>query len=543
MTTLPQTPDTVPAPAGQLVWPVDGVAAQLGLDGRAYAPRAACSASDAPPDPEGAGPSLGPLHGLLRADPAPPVQLVLDLADLDAIPVLPLWERRRQAAALASRPGQGTARQTEGPQDRMAKCCNLVRREASASPTMFRTERGAWSWSLVVRCNEWCCPSCGPRRARDTAAQLGAILDSWQHNDAGGLLVPDAWMLTLTVPHELPGRPDRPRTYRDADVASTVSTLYEAHALFVRSRAWRAFCRRFGISSTVRVLDAVFGGPSGAHPHFHLALLPAAAQVTGDERRAAAIQRPDVDVDLAESEQEQAARRALGERIRAARARALDPDASWPDADLPQLDDDERGTVLRYLERDVREAWRDAVEDWTGARPSSTACLRLTPGDDSSRYFTAWGLSNEVTATPIKARSHLRLLDAAGAGHAAAGAAFVEWREATAGRSWVTGLGRTRRRLGLTADDVAAHAKAAQLERDNHHRELVAAHLAEPIVLVKPLSLVIPSYLWAAAAHVGFDVLERLADYADANGLPPQETLIDACLGGLRALRGPPRPG
>ena len=518
----------------------DGVAAQLGLDGRSYAP----GAPGAPADREADAPSLGPLHGVLHAGLPAPVQLVLDLADTTAIPILPLWERRRQAAALATRPGEAPDRQSAGPQDRMGKCCNNVRREGNASPTMYRTERGGWSWGLVVRCNEWCCPSCGPRRARDTAAQLAAILDDWQGNTAGGLLVPDAWMLTLTVPHELPGaRTDgRRRAYRDADVASTVGTLYEAHAIFLRSRAWRAFCRRFGIASTVRVLDAVFGGDSGAHPHFHVAVLPAAAQVTGEERRAAAIARPDVVVDLAASEADQQRARELGARIRAARARALDPATSWPAADLPTLDADERATVLRYLERDIREAWRDAVEDWTGARPTSTACLRLTPGDDAARYFTAWGLSNEVGATPIKARSHLRLLDAAAAGHADAGAAFVEWREATAGRAWVTGLGRTRRRLGLTTDDVAAHAKQAQLDRDNHHRALVAAELAEPIVLVRPLSLVVPGYLWTGAAHVGFDTLERLADYADAEGLPVQQTIIDACLGGVRDLRRRGRP-
>lgn len=449
--------------------------------------------ADTPPAREAGGPSLGLRHGVLHELPPPPTWALgdrlpaelarpdrtrrrnapaidawsrrpwaADLADLDVIPVLSSWGRRRVAARLADRPGTSPDTQTGELQDRMWKCATGIRRRADASPQMFRTSSGKWSWSSVVRCKEWCCPSCGPARAAKGSQQLHSLLSRWLAGDRSGLTAPDAWMLTVTVPHHF---------YDDPGV--TVGNLYDAWAAFVRSSAWRRFRARWGISSVVRALDATFGGGSGPHPHFHVALLPSASACVG-------------------------------------------------------LDQEARVAQLAELERDLREAWRDAVEDWTGCRPSSVACLRLTPGEDAASYFTAWGMSSEVTQSPVKARSHLRLLDAAGAGDDEAGAEFQSWREATRGRAWLSGLTDALRRQGITADDVAADHRERQHERDAIRDALVVLGRAEPLPVFRELSLVVPSYLWPAAVAMGLEDVEAIADRADAAGADPQAWVLDS---------------
>lgn len=489
---------------------------------------------DLPPAREAGGPSLGPLHGLSHTPPpAAPWQLgeagaaaerlrrnrrrsppllhagsrrpwCRDLADLEAVPVLSTWARRRIAAGLADRPGESPATQSGGDQDRLGKCCNNVRRTAG-DLSMFRTSSGAWSWSGTVTCDEWCCPRCAPARARAEAKRLESLLDRWCRRDTTHLTSRDAWMLTLTTTHD---------AYDDPSL--TVSTLYAAHAAFTRSAAWRRFRARWGIASTVRCLDVVFGGDAGPHPHFHIAVLPSLATVTGDERRAAALAAVCPSAPAGASPAQLAQLDATRRRIDADRVRASA--SPWSSSRLTDLDDHERGVVLASVERDIREAWRDAVEGVSGTRPASSACLRLTPGEDAARYFTAWGLSAEVSATPIKSRSHLRLLDAAGAGDAAAGAEWQGWRAAVRGRSWVTGLTDALNRAGITTDDIAADHREREARRAKVEAEAIALGLREPRRIVRELLVTIPAYLAPAATAIGPEQLERLADLADARG-------------------------
>lgn len=236
-TTVPAPPDSVQnradgdiGPGGQLVAPWTP-GAQLGLDGRAYAP------VPSGPDPEGGGSPLGPPHGVLLHEPRQ----------------LGLWDRLDVRFGLLA----GTLF------DRDAKCMR-VRIEHQADVPLTRSDRGSWSASGLVRCGHWTCPSCGRYRAREVAGTLGCAMERWlagsegMHRDDDTL---DVWMLTPTVPH-----------YADDCVGMIVDGLYRAWSHFKRSRTWQRFARTYGVRADVRVLDATHRGRNGCHPHFHVAL-------------------------------------------------------------------------------------------------------------------------------------------------------------------------------------------------------------------------------------------------------------------------------
>lgn len=455
--------------AGQRAFPWPG--AQLALDGHDDAPGHA-SAPEAAPAAE---PSLGPLHAVSHHPPGP-VQLDLDLGDTRAIPQLDLWARLDLAATYA--PPHAQLGRDDAWHTRAAKCHRTRRMFATPVPG-FRTERGGWSFAGLVRCGHWSCPACGVERAREVSAVLGLAIERWL--GAGmGLLTPDVWMLSLTMPH---GRADHP--------GATLDGLFAAWEAFTRSRTWRKFRARWGVSSVVRVLDVTFGGRNGCHPHFHVALFPSlAATAWRDPEDGAMITAP----------------------IRG------------------MLDDDRRET-LDGLAVELRSAWGDALRAVGVTRGIAREALELTGGERAAAYFTAWGLGDEVGASTVKTRSHLRLLDAADVGHVAAGAAYTEFCQAVAGRQWVSsGLGDLKQRCGIDDAAIDAYRQRRQAERD-----AAAAARGEPVVFVRPLEVTIPALLYPAALRHGWRAIVATCNQADADGRDPQAALVDL-------LRGRPPP-
>jgi len=507
----------------------------LGLDGRSYAPPALPTAAGE------AGPSLGTLRAKTWGErpPAfpvhgPPAQLRLGLDEWDAIEPLTRWGRRRVAAALAERVGELTAKRAAaiedgrqrpgGTQDNLAKCCYGMRQSSSTSPAMWRTPRGKIVWSGLVRCGDRCCPECGVNWAQATSHKVGCLIARWLGSDAGGLLDPDAWMLTLAPPHAL----------SDA-IGVSVDDLQTIYDRFVRCAAWRRFALRWGLAhedddgryrkhaAVVPFLDAAFGGDNGAHVHYHTLLLVGGARVSGEERRSAALRasagpRPeDDDVEAVIAWEHRA------QRIEDDRLNALDPSSRWEAAPLRALDRHERAVLLDRIAADAG-LWSALVEIIQDVKPRrvelfgkrkgelvpqwvARSALQLTPGEDAARYFTAWGLESELGASPLKGRSHLRLLDAAGAGVPLAGNTWKAWREAVRGRRWARGLGPAMKRLGIDDDDVSEWATAKQAERDERR----ARAAVEPLPVFAPVAIVVPHYLWGAAVVVGVDVVEHVA--------------------------------
>lgn len=532
--------------------PFDGVGAQLGLDGQGYDPAAQAATSLGPPSrTSGSGaPDQDDDPDRPPERPAPVLagQGAWEWAD---VPQHDLWTRRRAAGALADRPGKQTRKQRRrpGPHDRLSKCCHGVRHKKDTSPQLYRTERGKIAWRGLIQCEEKCCPHCGVKWAHSVCNELGAIFDAWLRGDGGGLVSTDVWMLTLALPHS-----------RYDDVTLLVRVLYEMAPAFLRTKEWRAFAERFAVGQgkVVRVIDSTHGGDNGAHPHLHCALLVSGVQVTADERRTAArdyseanIRRPDGD----DGEEAWAAYHRAMKRAREDRARA--ETATWTDASLTSLDRREREVVLAMLASrySLWSAWSELIKHYMGPelarfgrrrgemqeRHVSASALRLTPGEDAARYFTAWGLESEIGGTAIKSRSHLRLLDAYASGIEEAGAAWREWREAMKGKTWAIGLTRARRAVGITSADVQEYAKRKQRERDDARRAA-----GKPVQLVPVVSVVVPSYLWGAACLVGLDVIEQLAcDAADA-GRSAQDAVTRACWAMLaeatRRARGQPPP-
>lgn len=552
-TTLPDPPDAgeqlgfaLSAASGLSLapgsaWRADDAGGQLGLDGRAYAPQGPAGASTA----EAVDPSLGTLREVSwdtpvrppegpASEPSRQVRLRLHGDEWDEIPALAQWDRARVAGRL----GNAVAL-AAGKQDNLAKCCHGTRVTASANPSAYRTDRGKWVWSGLATCRDRCCPRCGPTWARQTSQAVGALLDRWLHGDESGLTDPDAWMLSIAPPRTL-----------DEDLERTLDDLYMIIEEFLACDAWRAFALKYGLAhvdersrwrrhaAVVPFLDVTFGGRTGCHPHFHILLMPSAARVAGADRRRAAEQasagrRPE-DPDAVPSWEKRA------QRVADDRALALDPLSRWDDAPLRALDQHERCTLLERFAADAG-LYHALVEIIQQNKPRERApfkdrrrgiekgdlvpifcskhALRLSPGEDAERYFSAWGLDSELGAGPLKGKSHLRLLDAAAAGVDLAGEAWQLWRAAVKGRQWAPGLGAARRRLHVSDEDVSAYAQRKQAERD----------AANPPTLVEPVLVTIPHYLWSAALLVGLDNLERAAAAAADAGGDAQEAVSALC--------------
>lgn len=478
----PRTPENAPvlAPAGQLVLPGHG--GQLGLDGASYAP-----------EPRSGEPSLGPLHGVLHAPEVGsghPEQLTLPLDAWRTAPQLSLWDRLDVRRGASS----GSALVEERPSK-----CQVVRYLKDAEVSLVRSPSGAWHLEGVVSCGSWACPACGPRRARDAWSRLATALAVHSERFPDG----DHWMLTLTVPHRLVDSP-----------ATVVRWLYEATALLWRSAQWKRFARRWGIRARVRVLDAVHGGRSGIHPHWHCALVLDDARVRlVDALRAAVrvrVRSLPRDPTALDSE-------AIG--AAAAAIALLDEEQQRGGCELVrvrELAQEVREQLVGELAGDLADIWAKCVTAAGCPHRVGAAGVCLTPGESADRYFFQWGLAEEVSLSTSKARNHLRLLDVAATGGvagAAAGELYRLWCEATRGRAWVTGLSDLCR--GLDVDDAAVETWLEQhAERRRRAAELAGKPLPEP---KPPLRLVVRAPLWRTALDLRIGpLLAELDDVAAA---------------------------
>jgi hypothetical protein len=340
--------------------------------------------------------------------------------------------------------------------NRQAKC-QRTRRKKAADVPYHRSDRGCWTSRDLVTCGHHTCASCGTFRARNAEAAVGCCIERWlggnegKHRNDATL---DVAMLSMTMPHKA----------TDA-VESTVAILYEANAAFFRSRTWEAFATEFGVHARIRFLDATFEGANGAHPHFHIALFFDGAP--------------------------------LGFRFASKRERA-----AWEP----------------YLE-DLRAAWALAVYNAGGVIDDAASfwdfSLKWSPAEEASAYFLKWGLSHETAGTALKSDNHLTLLDKCAAGDDLAGEQYIAFRRAVGGRDWITGMGDTRRIIGVTDADITEFAAARQAKRDEE----------KPPVLVAPLRVVVRAYLWHRALQVGIPLVLREVERADAAGEDPQRAL------------------
>jgi hypothetical protein len=392
---------------------------------------------------------------------------VLDLADLELVPQLSMWDRADVGASVM-------------PWDSNEAKCQRTRRSADPAK-VYRTERGAWCFAGLITCEKWACAHCGSSRARSTSAALGVALrrhlsdgvrDHWRW--------PDAWMLTLTIPHT-----------RTDWLGVTVDRLFGAWRSFEQSSAWRSFKKRWGVVGVVRVLDVTFGGLNGAHPHFHVLVLPSRAVRVSDV------------ADVAD------AGGMGGDR----RETIYQPIAG--------LGREERQLELDGLAVGLWGAWDDACAVAGVERARGAQALRLSGSEDAAAYFVGWGLGDEVGATPMKRRSHLRLLDAVAAHVAGAASAYVAWCGAVAGKQWVSGLGDVRRRLSISEEDEDAYIAELRAKRD-----AARAAAGDPVVLVRPLYGWVPHHLWPTVPRAGRANFFRALDAADARGEDVQTALV-----------------
>lgn len=529
---------------GQVVLP--GFPGQLALDGRTYAPSTS-------PDPSGeaASRSLGPSHGLFpksepahnsrhletsgfgsrldapgagepgRAslgnqkplnsgshfdselqglqDDAPPApldsvaesacntpplptrnrQLRLNLEELDAAPQLSLWQRLDVVHDLVR----------GGEFDRQGKCQRTRRVARDEDVGVFRHESGGYTLSGLVKCNLWTCPCCGPQRAREASSKLAVAFQRHRVAD----VFHDLWMLTLTIPH-----------YADDDLRDVVSRLKDAYARFLKSRAWKRFAKRWDIVGVVRALDSTHGERNGSHPHWHIALFPRRASVPttfAPGKPPARFPRRDDEPDTGE-----------------------DLDDLLPLQPLAGASKETRRAWLDELRGGLIPAWESACCEAgvTIRRPTDfrQKSLKLSPSEDAAAYFAKWGLSDEIGAPTAKSRSHLRLLDAVGAGMDAAGDAFIAFRDATDGVAWMTGLTRIARRYNVTDEDAEAHLSELRRRRE---AELAAA--GTPVTYVRPLSLTIRPHLYKGALAAKWPAVFTAIDEADARGDDVQSAL------------------
>lgn len=216
-------------------------AAQLALDGRAYAPRRA------DPSPEGES-ILGPLHGVCQGESS------------DASPSALRRERQMVMWDLLGPEKDADGHLIPDTGERCAKCEKVRIAKPGVEVQAHRSSSGSWSHSGLSIChNAHACAPCAYRRARELAGVFSACITKWTQGSADAL-APDVWLLSLTLPHtaELPW-----------DVV--VSRLRDAWRYFVRSIEWARFKKRWGIIGAPRVWDETIGR-NGLHGHWHVAL-------------------------------------------------------------------------------------------------------------------------------------------------------------------------------------------------------------------------------------------------------------------------------
>jgi hypothetical protein len=408
--------------------------------------------------------------------------------------------------------------------NRDAKCMR-TRFARDADVPIERFSSGKWAVRGLVTCQRMTCAHCGERKCREAACTIGACIK--KHIDTSPSR--DVWMLSISPPH-----------HADEKVGAVVARLFEASGHLFRSRAWETFAARYDIAARVRVLDATHGGRNGTHPHFHIALFPRAANVPAgwmpDERKRSDARRRLGTDDVTDAAIARVIRAGVASNtddgMRAALAAAafrLVPDVIEVETPLRSLDRADRTVFLDDVARaELLDAWLHAcrragieVRDEYAFRRYA---LQLTPSEEAAAYFVKWGLADEVGASTQKSRSHLRLLDLVSAGHDVAGDLYREWREAVHRKTWITGLADACNAIGVDDDDAQTY-----LDELQRRRELMLAEAGTPLVKVRELQLVIPSFAFQGAlrarfvdeegiAHSGLDAVTCFVDDIERHG-------------------------
>lgn len=490
-------------------------------------------------------------------------QLELPVELVDNAPQLSMWRRLAIAHEL-----------TYG--ERQSKCM-WVRRIGSDAPVEARRhESGAYTLHGLVRCGLAVCPHCGGQKARATTSALAVAMTRHLEGHAAtdetaiAELVGsstkwrDVAMLTLAPPHRI-----------QDDLGEHTTRLYDATSKFFRSRTWEHFSSRYGVVAKVRALDATHGGPNGSHVHFHVALFLTNAAIPSEFVARFRARQPEHARLVEEWELWDAARsdwhrkrgkakrqrvemlggrigyvsddeftlenarafRSTKEQLEAHRAEEREYTKSLlatMEAVAGELG--ETGLArfipletLREQPQALREAWlaelgRELVPAWEHACRSvgiaidypgafRAHALKLSPAEHAWSYFAKWGLADEVGASTAKDRNHLRLLDAVGAGVDHAGDVYLEFARATKGKQWITGLADTCKRYAVTDEDALAY--RAELRRK---RDLEREQRGEPVIVIKPLKVLIYPHVYDGALSKGWDAVFAFVDDVDARG-------------------------
>lgn len=466
-------------PGGQLVLPMAGVSAQMGLDGRSYRPNQG---------PAGAAdePLLGTLRELSRA-PANPE----DFRELRL-------ERQRTVWDLLGEKVDFETGEMLRESERPAKCCKvrfapkgLTAQEAPAR--IVRSESGGWSMRNVVTCgSSHVCAVCSERNAQQARVEVSAALEK----HLGASLYNDAWMLTLTLPH---GQHDK--------LSVLVGRLREAWDLMTKSSGWRRFKKTWGLVGALRVFDSTFG-KNGFHPHWHVALFVERAQWWSSDEYTRAIGLPS--------------------------SAPIQPLRSFP-----LCKEEGRGKVRckctelcqsairASIALELSELWCKAADRVGAVEPAKREAFaefgcHLGGAGKAAEYFTKWGLADEVTQGAKKNTNHWGLLDAFKGGDMQAGAKFAEYYYATKGLPILTGLAKLRKYLSLEDADVSEHGEKIKAAKDAE-REFQGL---PPRETVDALELEIPDMYFGRAVALGWAQVFAFVDRAHEQGEEPQAALI-----------------
>jgi hypothetical protein len=355
------------------------------------------------------------------------------------------------------------------PESRAQKCHRTRR---TTGPVLARRrESGSHRLDGLVKCGSAWCPVCAQGRARAAAAELGACIEA--HLSASPYH--DVWLAVLTWPHA-------PMVSLREDFDGG----WRAWRHLLKSKRWKALEARYGIISAPRFFE-IARSSRGLHAHFNVPIFVKSGSF------------------------------------------GLQP--------LRGMPKEERAEVIRLFESEFREAWEQACKA-AGVLPEAKLedfrehGLRLFPGESSAQYCAKWGLSDEAAKGAVKDRNQFTLLDEYLEGDTRAGALFAEFLDAAKGRQVISGLGKLKIQLGISADDVQAHTERIREARDRHEREAGK----EPRPPSVPYTVIIRRSLYRAALDLGWARILALADAAADAGDSPQRAVDAALSARLREL-------
>lgn len=356
-----------------------------------------------------------------------------------------------------------------------AQKCHRTRR-TRGEVIARRRESGSHRFEGLVKCGGAWCPVCAQGRARSVAAELGACIEA--HLSASPSH--DVWLAVLTWPHAA-----------EASLKTDIDLGCDAWRRLMKSKRWKALEERYGVVASPRFFEAARSS-RGLHSHFNVPIF-----------------------------------------VRS---------ASFGFQPLRGMPEDERAAVLRAIEVEFLEAWEHACRA-AGALPEEKLedfrehGLKLFPGQSAAQYCAKWGLSDEAAKGAIKDRNQFSLIDEYLEGNQRSGALFVEFLAAMKGRQIVSGLGKLKKRLGVSDDDVQAHTERL---RDARERQERAAGREPPAPSV-PYAVIVRRSLYSEALDLGWAKVLAAADAAADSGSDPQRAVDGLLLASRRARAGPVR--